>query len=112
MRKLKARKRRKRHITGKPVRLSNELLSYLDRRIRGSRSYDAYLRKVFGLADWQGEPQPLIEGCLEVSTGQFFSKEQDSWDEVEATANGAACVAKVALKLKKVPKPIRLREIA
>lgn len=108
-RKLKARKRR--HLTGKPVRLSNELLRYLAPRIKDLRSYDAYFRRVFGLPDWQGRPQTLVEGCLEVGSGQFFLKEA-AWDEVEARANGAAVVAKVKLRLTKVPKPIRMREIA
>lgn len=110
-RRLKVRKRSRRAITGKPVRLSNLMLNYLAPRIKGLRSYDAYLRRAFGLPDWRGNKQPLAEGCLEVTSGKFYLK-IDSWDEVEAEANGAAVVEAVKRKTKKVNKPLRMREIA
>lgn len=103
-RKLKARKRSRRAVTGKPVRLSNLMLNYLAPRMKGLRSYDAYLRKAFGLPDWRGNKQPLVEGYLEVTTGKFYV--------VEAEANGAAVVEAVKRKTKKVNKPLRMREIA
>jgi hypothetical protein len=110
VRKLKGRKRKK-ASNGRAVRLSDELLNYIHPRIKGLRSYDAYFRKVFGLDDWRGNPQPLVEGCLEVTTGQFFIK-TGTWPEVEAVANGAAVIEAVKRKTKKVNKPLRLREIS
>lgn len=108
-RKLKTRKRRV--SSGRAVRISNAVINYLEKRRQGLRSYDALLRRMFGLEDWRGNPQPLVEGCLEVTTGKFFLK-TTNWDDVEAQANGAAVIAAVARKTKKVNKPIRLREIA
>jgi hypothetical protein len=109
-RKLRARK--KRAYSGRAVRLSNALLAVLDReRRRGKvRSYDALLRSYLGMPDWRGNPQPLVEGCLETTCGQFYLK-VGSWDEVEALANGRAVLEAVKRKTKKVSKPLRMREI-
>lgn len=111
-RKLRRRKtKRKRRVTGRAVRLSNELLAVIEPRRKQNRSYDALFRKILGLPAWDGTPQPLLEGCLEVTAGRFFIK-TGTWDDVEADANGAAVSAAVRNKTRKVNKPIRMREIA
>ncbi len=106
----KLKQKRKRRSSGRAIRISNAVVAYLEKRRLGIRSYDALLRRLFGLDDWRGNPQPLAEGVLEVTTGRFYLR-TGSWDMVEAEANGAAVVAAVKLKTKKVNKPIRMREI-
>lgn len=108
----KLRARRKRTYSGRAVRLSNDLIKVLDReRRRGTvRSYDALLRRIFGLPDWRGNPQTLIEGFLETTGGEFILK-TNSWDEAEAVANGRAVQEAVKRRTRKVSKPIRMRQI-
>jgi hypothetical protein len=108
-RRLRTRKRKA--SSGRAVRLSNALLDFLEPRRRGLRSYDAYFRRVFGLPDWKGDPQQLLEGCLEVTTGRFFPK-TTGWDQAEEDAYEVAILEAAKKKTKKVNKPIRMREIA
>lgn len=111
-RRLKTKKlRKRREPTGRAVRLSNALLDFIEPRRKGIRSYDAFLRRHFGLPAWDGTEQPLVEGCLEVTTGQFFLK-KESWDQAETDAMEEAIFAAAKAKTKKVNKPIRMREIA
>jgi hypothetical protein len=44
---------------GKAVRISQDVKVYLERRQRGKESYDAILRRLFGLETRKGEAQPL-----------------------------------------------------
>jgi hypothetical protein len=65
---------------------------------------------MLGLDDWRGNPQPLVEGCLEPTTGRFFIKHKD-WDQAEEDAYEVAILEAAKKKTRKVNKPIRLREI-
>lgn len=105
------RSKRKKRPEGRAVRLSKLALDYVETRRQGYRSFDAWFRKQFGLPDWRGNPQPLVEGMLEVTSGRFILKTSD-WASVEAEANGAAVVEAAKLKTKRVRKPLRMREIA
>lgn len=109
IRKLRNRKRRKN--SGRPVRLSNAVLECIRHKLQDSRSVDAYFRRVFGLPDWRGNEQPLIEGCLEPTTGRFFLKQTD-WEQTEQAAYETAMLEAARLRTRKVLKPIRMREIA
>jgi hypothetical protein len=89
------------------------MLNYLSPRMKDSRSFDAYLRRTYGLPDWRGNPQPLVEGYIEVTTGRFFLKtDNGGWEKAEADAYELAITEAARLKTKKVNKPIRVREIA
>lgn len=111
-RKLTGRRRRKKQTDyGRAVRLSDLLLNFVERRREGMRSYDAWFRKQFGLPDWKGNLQPLIEGYLETTTGQFFLR-TNSWDEAEQAAYEVSILAAAKAKVKKINRPIRMREIA
>lgn len=112
---LKHKKRRKREPKGRAVRLSNELLAFIEPKRKSLRSYDAFFRKVFGLPAWDGTEQPLLEGCLETTTGRFFLK-TENWDQAEKDAYEVsiteAAKHKVLTGKPRVPnKPIRMREI-
>lgn len=50
-------KQRKKY--GKAVRISLDVKNYLEKRQRGSESYDSILRRLFGLPTRKGEAQPL-----------------------------------------------------
>lgn len=52
------RKRKVNLDTGKPVRLSNAVLNLLNRHLRETESYDSLLRRILGLSDRRGTPQP------------------------------------------------------
>lgn len=104
------RTKRKRRYSGKAIRLSNDLLAWMDARRRGHRSYDAFLRRYFGMPDWRGTPQPLIEGVLETTSGQFFLR-TGTWAQAEAVARGAAVVEAARRRTRKVNKPLRMREL-
>lgn len=114
-RKLPNKRAKRRAPSGRAVRLSNELLNYIEPRRKGIRSYDAYFRRVFGIDDWHGNPQTLVEGCLEVTTGRFFLK-KENWDQAETDANEVAIIEAARKRVQgqpaKVNKPIRMREIA
>lgn len=69
------------------------------------------MRRMLGLPDRKGRPQPLIEGMLEVMTGLFILKlEGTSWTELEETAFKLA--DQVARQRKvKVSAPLRMKEL-
>lgn len=49
----------KRKKYGKAVRISQDVKTYLEKRQRGEESYDAILRRLFGIPTRKGEAQPL-----------------------------------------------------
>lgn len=109
---LKGRKRKK-ASKGHVIRVSDLTLDYINKQRLNNRrlSHDAYLRSAFGLPDrnseaqWRkdGRPCLVVEGWLEVTTGQFYLDEKD--------ANGASIVEAAKLKTYRNKKPIHMREI-
>lgn len=49
----------KRKKYGKAVRISQDVKTYLEKRQRGTESYDAILRRLFGIPTRKGETQLL-----------------------------------------------------
>ena len=45
--------------TGKPIRISDDVTNFLNRKRRKNESYDSLLRRVFGLPDKSGNAQEL-----------------------------------------------------
>lgn len=108
----KLRNRKRRASKGRAIRVSTIVYAHLDKARRG-RSWDAYLRKLFGLPDRAGNNQPLIEGCLEATTGIFVLRLAGAtWPEVEETAWKIAHRAAMKQKSKRTQAPIRMRELA
>lgn len=98
--------RRKRASKGRLIRVSDEVFNLLHKkRARFSKrmSWDCLLRRMFGLPTRKGDPQPLVEGWLEVNTGQFYLD--------EAEARGASVVAAARAKTKKCKQPLRMKEV-
>lgn len=95
--------RRKRASKGSPIRISDEVRAFLEKKRQGRSSFDSLFRRMFGLPNRKGEPQPLLEGWLEVNTGRFYFEEAD--------ARGASVIAAAKAKTKKVKQPIRMREV-
>lgn len=98
--------RRKFASKGRPVRLSDDIYNLLDKkrsRFTKRLSFDCLLRRVFGLPNRRGEPQPLVEGWLEVNSGKFYLDEAD--------ARGAAVIEAARARTKKVKRPLRMREV-
>lgn len=95
-------RKRKKASKGRIIRVSDRVYSHLNKN-RAKRSFDELFRKMFGLPDREGTPQPLVEGWIEITTGQFFLDEAD--------ARGASVVAAARAKTKNVNKPIKVREL-
>jgi len=103
--------RRRRAPKGKVVRLSNLVYDTLNKQRQG-KSWDCFLRKIFGLKDRGGNSQVLIEGILETVTGKFFLLEPDmTWDELEEKAYEIAFLETAKRKMKRVSKPLKMREL-
>ena len=89
---------------GRPVRISNEVLTALDKRKRDKESYDALIRRMLGLDTRNGKPQPLrsfwiLPSKLIVKTSR-------------AEAKGEAVLQSVRQGKKKVMEaPIRVIEV-
>ena len=98
-------RKRKKASKGKPIRVSDLVYNTLNsqRLNKRSLSWDAFMRIILGLPNRKGEVKPLLEGWLEVNSGQFYLNEKD--------ANGAAVVLMAKKKTKKYLKPIRMREV-
>ena len=96
--------RRKRASKGRVIRVSDEVWNLLQKKRQGRLSWDTLLRRMLGLPKRNGEPQPLVEGWLEITTGRFFLD--------EAEARGEAVMAAARAGTKKVNQPIRMRELA
>lgn len=108
-RKLSSRKRR--FSKGKAIRVSDLIYDLLNRE-RRSLSWDCFLRRVFGQPDRAGNEQPLIEGVLEAVSGRFLLRLPDqSWRKLEEDAYEIAFLSAAKQRLKRVDRPIRMREI-
>lgn len=97
--------RRRRASKGKPIRVSDLVYNTLQKkRANNSKeSWDCLFRRMLGLPDRRGNEQPLVEGWLEITTGQMYIHQAD--------ARGAAVMEAAKAKTKKVNKPIRMREV-
>jgi hypothetical protein len=103
--------RRKRASKGRVIRVSNLVFETLN-EIRRGKSWDSLLRKSLGLPDRQGNEQRLIEGMLEATTGKFFLRDLDvTWDRLEQDVYEIAIIEAAKRKLKRVSKPLRMREL-
>lgn len=108
-RKLKTRRRRA--SKGRHFRVSDLVYGVLDRERRG-RSWDCFMRDLFGLPDRSGAERPLIEGMLEVHSGTFILKAPGvPWPEAEAIAARIAATLAKKPKLGKWDLPVRMREV-
>jgi hypothetical protein len=108
-RKLKSRKRR--FSKGRRIAISDFTFAELSKQLHG-RSWDAFMRRMFGLPDRKGREQQLVEGMLEVTTGTFILRLADTtWEEVELTANKFAEVAARKKQLRTYAPAIRMREV-
>lgn len=103
--------RRKRASKGAVIRLSDRIYNLLDIQRRG-RSWDSLFRRLLGVEDRAGNPQPLIEGVLETSTGKFLLRHVDTtWEKLEEDAYEIAILEAAKAKSKRISKPIRMREL-
>lgn len=103
--------RKKRASKGHVIRVSDLVYEALDAGRRG-RSQDWFLRRVLGLPDRSGNEQALIEGMLESLTGCFFLRPPNmSWDDLETDAYEVAIIAAAKTRVKRVPRPLRMREL-
>lgn len=102
--------RRKRASKGKAIRVSDLVYNTLDKQ-RRNRSWDWLFRKLLGLPDRGGNPQTLIEGIVEQLTGKFLLRTDKAWDDLETDAYEIAIVTAAKQKLKRVPRPLRVREL-
>lgn len=108
-RKLPIRKRR--FSKGREIRISDLVYSTLDKGRRG-QSWDAYLRKLIGLPDRSGNPQPLAEGIVETITGRFYLKQVGmTWLKLTEDAYEVAITEAAKRRLYPVPKPLRVKEM-
>lgn len=109
-RKLPSRRKRRKY-KGRTLRVSCFLYDELDRLRRG-KSWDALLRKVFGLPDRTGNEQPLVEGMLETMTGTFLLRiDGKDWSQLEEDAYELAIITAAKRAVKRVSKPLRMREL-
>lgn len=103
--------RRKRAPKGKVIRISNMIYDLLNAQRKG-KSWDSLFRRMLGVEDREGNQQPLIEGMLETVTGKFFLKGlEDSWETLEESAYETAIMAAAKMKMKRVSKPLKMREL-
>lgn len=109
-RKLPARRKRRKMNRGKSIRVSDLVFTTLN-QIRHGRSWDSLMRKQLGLPDRAGNDQILVEGMLETMTGKFFLKHDMTWEALEEIAYEIAIVTAAKLKLKRVSKPLKMREL-
>ena len=103
--------RKKRASKGHAIRVSDAVYDALDVQ-RKKRSWDWLFRRMLGLPDRAGNAQPLIEGMVEVLTGQFFLRVPDKqWEDLETDAYETAIITAAKKKLKRVPRPLKMREL-
>lgn len=107
-RKLRSRKRR--FSKGRRIAISDLVYDTLNRSRRCS--WDTLLRRMLGLADRNGDAQPLIEGMLETTSGMFMLKlPGGTWSELEETAYKMADQIARKRRMMKLSPPIRMREV-
>jgi hypothetical protein len=103
--------RKKKNPKGRIVRVSNDVFNVLNRRRPKDMSWDSFMRKMLGLPDRSGNPQNIVEGYLEVTTGRFLPLTPDkNWRTLAEEAYEIAIVAAAKRGTSKVHKPIKLRE--
>lgn len=105
----KLRNRKRRASKGRAIRASDLVYDTLDSARRG-RSWDALLRRMLGLPDRAGNPQPLVEGVLEVHSGAFLLRGESSWKQVEEQATKMA-VRIAQNKNVRCELPVKMREV-
>jgi hypothetical protein len=111
-------RRRKPASKGRIIRVSDLVFTTLNEN-RGNMSWDELIRRMLWLPrreherDWikARRPRPCVEGVLEVSTGQFFLRVSEPWEDIERDAYEVAIRAAARAKTRRVHKPLRLREI-
>lgn len=108
--------RKRKFSKGQLLRVSDAVYAALNiKRVghtqRTGRSLDATLRRMLGLPDRNGRPQPLIEGMLETTTGLFILKLGATWGEVEETTYKLAHAVAQKRKMRAISPPVRMREI-
>lgn len=103
--------RRKRATKGRVIRISDQVYKVLDEQ-RKRKSWDSFIRKLLGLEDRQGNSQRLIEGMVETVTGKFILKDDHiTWEKLEEKAYEIGILAAAKMKLKRIDKPLRMREL-
>ncbi len=104
MEKVLRNRKRKPASKGRVIRVSDDVWNYLQPRRRkdGRESHDCLLRRIFGIDQRSGDPNPLLIGW--VAEGRFFFEEAD--------ARGVCVTAAVKRGTRKVPAPVKMREIA
>lgn len=103
--------RRKKASKGSVIRVSDLVYDTLN-KARHGRSWDWLFRRLLGLPDRSGNAQPLIEGMLETMTGHFLLKQPGkSWAELEEDAYEIAIITAAKRKVKRVSKPLKMREL-
>lgn len=103
--------RKRKSNPGRVIRVSKPVYDLLEKG-RAGRSWDLYIRHTLGLPDRAGNKQPLLEGLLEPTTGRLFLKfSHITWETLEEDAYEVAFIAAAKQKLKRVGRPIRMREV-
>lgn len=87
---------------GKPIKLSYELIEFLDRK-RKDQSYDQILRKIFGLPTREGEKQP-------VKVFYALTNPKLAVFDNLADARGEAMIRAAMNGKRKTEKPIKMKE--
>lgn len=107
----KLRNRKRKASVGRVIRVSDLVYGELDAQRKG-RSWDWFMRRVLGLPDRAGNEQILIEGVVELLTGKFFLKEPSiAWGAVEQNAYETGFIAAARTGKRRVPKPLKVREL-
>jgi hypothetical protein len=103
--------RRRRASKGRHFRVSDLVYKVLDKQRHGL-SWDSMMRRMLGLPDRNGAPQPLVEGVLEVHTGTFILKGPDvPWPDAETIAHRIALRADYKRHIHANDRPVRMREL-
>ena len=105
-------KRRKKATVGQVIRVSDVVHAELMEKRSSNQSWDVFFRKMLGLPDRYGKQQNLIEGVLEVISGKLLLKVPGkTWDILEEDAYEIAFLTAAKRGMKKISRPIKMREI-
>ena len=103
--------RRRPKSKGRLIRVSHHVYDALNIG-RDELSWDDWLRWLFGLPDKKGVRQPMVEGLLEATSGQFFLRMPDtSWEDLNGLVKKVAAQIALNKNMPRPEKPIRMREI-
>jgi len=97
--------RQAREKYGKAVRISKDVKTYLEKRQRGTESYDATLRRLFGLPDRKGNAQPLRTLWIVPNGTAPIAR------LTQAEARGDAIVLAAKRGIKKAEQVIQVQEV-